>query len=80
MSLQTGDPEAGYTFTWAFDTYVQAIKDYHEQFLRSFLYAGLATVVEPESPHRVPACLLHGVQGRALEELHAAACSCSRSS
>jgi spermidine/putrescine transport system permease protein len=46
VSLMTGDPEAGYSLTWAFDTYTQAISDYHEQFLRSFLYAGAATVID----------------------------------
>ena len=46
VSLMSGDPEAGYTLTWAFDTYTNAIKDYHEQFLRSFLYAGIATIVD----------------------------------
>ncbi|MDO8185598.1 ABC transporter permease [Conexibacter sp. JD483] len=46
VSLMSGDPEAGYTLTWAFDTYTNAISDYHEQFLRSFLYAGIATVVD----------------------------------
>jgi spermidine/putrescine transport system permease protein len=46
VSLQTGDPEAGYTLTWAFDTYTQAISDYKEQFARSFLYAGAATVID----------------------------------
>lgn len=46
VSLMSGDPEAGYTLTWAFDTYTNAISDYHEQFLRSFLYAGVATIVD----------------------------------
>lgn len=46
VSLQTGDPETGYHFAWAFDTYWQALKDYHEQFIRSFLYAGLATAID----------------------------------
>jgi spermidine/putrescine transport system permease protein len=46
VSLMTGDPEAGYTLTWAFDTYTNAISDYKEQFLRSFMYAGIATVVD----------------------------------
>ena len=46
VSLMSGDPEAGYTLTWAFDTYTNAISDYKEQFLRSFLYAGVATVVD----------------------------------
>jgi spermidine/putrescine transport system permease protein len=46
VSLLSGDPEAGYTLTWAFDTYTHAISDYKEQFLRSFLYAGAATVID----------------------------------
>ncbi|MDW5597785.1 ABC transporter permease [Conexibacter stalactiti] len=46
VSLMTGDPEAGYTLTWAFETYTNAISDYKEQFLRSFMYAGIATVVD----------------------------------
>jgi spermidine/putrescine transport system permease protein len=46
VSLQVGDAEAGYTFDWAFGTYSDAIRDYHEQFLRSFMYAGMATVID----------------------------------
>jgi spermidine/putrescine transport system permease protein len=46
VSLLSGDPEAGYTLTWAFDTYTHAISNYKEQFLRSFLYAGAATVID----------------------------------
>ncbi|HEY4279432.1 MAG TPA: ABC transporter permease [Conexibacter sp.] len=46
VSLQTGDPEAGYNFTWAFSTYWDALRDYHTQFLRSLLYAGVATVID----------------------------------
>lgn len=46
VSLMTGDPEAGYTLTWAFETYTNAISDYKDQFLRSFLYAGAATVID----------------------------------
>jgi spermidine/putrescine transport system permease protein len=45
VSLQTGDPETGYVFNWAFGTYTSAIGDYHEQFLRSIFYAGVATVL-----------------------------------
>jgi spermidine/putrescine transport system permease protein len=46
VSLQTGDPETGYTFTWHFQTYVDAIRDYDEQFLRSLIYAGVATILD----------------------------------
>jgi spermidine/putrescine transport system permease protein len=45
VSLQTGDPEAGYVFNWEFATYADAVGDYHEQFLRSVLYAGTATAL-----------------------------------
>src|SRR5436190_7028517 len=46
VSLQTGDPETGYVFNWAFSTYADAIRDYHEQFIRSIGYAATATVLD----------------------------------
>jgi len=45
VSLQTGDPETGYTFTWAFGTYADAVSQYDTQFLRSIGYAATATVL-----------------------------------
>jgi len=45
VSLQTGDPETGYTFSWAFGTYVDAVSQYDTQFLRSIGYAATATVL-----------------------------------
>ena len=45
VSLQTGDPDSGYTFTWHFQTYIDAVRDYDTQFLRSITYAGIATIV-----------------------------------
>src|SRR3712207_6010424 len=45
VSLQTGTLETGYTFTWAWETYTEAVSDYGAQFGRSFLYAGIATVL-----------------------------------
>ncbi|MBI5105349.1 MAG: ABC transporter permease [Solirubrobacterales bacterium] len=45
VSLQTGDPELGYTFTWHFQTYVDAIKQYDTQFIRSIEYAAVATIL-----------------------------------
>src|SRR5215217_3713371 len=45
VSLQTGDPETGYTFNWAWSTYKDAITQYDEQFLRSIGYAATATVL-----------------------------------
>jgi spermidine/putrescine transport system permease protein len=46
VSLQSGDSELGYTFTWNFSTYSDAISNYHEQFLRSLKFAGIATIVD----------------------------------
>src|ERR1044071_611317 len=45
QSLQTGDVLSGYQFTWAFSNYKDAVSGYQEQLVRSFLYAGLATVI-----------------------------------
>jgi len=45
QSLESGTFESGYTFDWAFSNYWDALSDYHEQFIRSFLYAGLATLI-----------------------------------
>jgi spermidine/putrescine transport system permease protein len=46
VSLQSGDSELGYTFTWNFSTYSDAISNYHEQFLRSLQFAATATVID----------------------------------
>jgi spermidine/putrescine transport system permease protein len=43
-SLKEGTLETGFIFSWQFSNYTDAISDYNEQFLRSFAYAGLATV------------------------------------
>ena len=45
VSLQTGDPETGYVFNWAFSNYADAISEYDTQFLRSIGYAATATVL-----------------------------------
>ena len=45
QSLQTGDILSGYQFSWAFSNYKDAVTGYQEQLIRSFLYAGLATVI-----------------------------------
>ena len=43
QSLQSGI-FPNFEFTWEFSNFSDAISDYHEQLLRSFFYAGLATV------------------------------------
>jgi spermidine/putrescine transport system permease protein len=45
QSLQSGTFEFGYSFTWELANYWDAIDRYHEQLIRSFLYAGLATLI-----------------------------------
>ncbi|MGH2847229.1 MAG: ABC transporter permease [Thermoleophilaceae bacterium] len=44
-SLKLGTLDTGYTFNWEFSNYTEAIGDFSEQFLRSFEYAGLATLI-----------------------------------
>ena len=43
-SLKTGSIDFGFTLTWEFSNYTDALDTYSEQFLRSFEYAGLATL------------------------------------
>ena len=43
-SLKTGTIDTGFELTWEFSNYTDALKDYNEQFIRSFEYAGLATL------------------------------------
>jgi spermidine/putrescine transport system permease protein len=43
-SLKTGTIDTGFTLTWEWSNYSDALKNYDEQFLRSFEYAGLATL------------------------------------
>jgi spermidine/putrescine transport system permease protein len=43
QSLQSG-LFPNFEFTWEFSNFSEGIRDYHEQLVRSFLYAGIATV------------------------------------
>jgi spermidine/putrescine transport system permease protein len=45
VSLQTGNPDTGFTLTWHWHEYVTAIQRYHTQFVRSFEYAAISTVL-----------------------------------
>ena len=44
FSVSSGSLEAGWSLTWTFSNYTDAISNYTTQFGRSFLYAGAATV------------------------------------
>jgi spermidine/putrescine transport system permease protein len=45
ISLESGTLDAGYRFTWELSNYSNAISTYGDQFLRSFEYAGLSTLL-----------------------------------
>ncbi|MGB2873869.1 MAG: ABC transporter permease [Gaiellaceae bacterium] len=45
QSLQSGNIDFGYAFTWSWGNYWSAVKHYHGEFVRSLEYAGIATVV-----------------------------------
>jgi spermidine/putrescine transport system permease protein len=45
LSLMVGNPVRGFTLTWNFDIYPTALSDYSTQFVRSFLYGGVSTLI-----------------------------------
>ena len=45
QSLQEGTLETGYSLTWHVQTYADALSTFSAQFIRSFLYAGVATLL-----------------------------------
>jgi spermidine/putrescine transport system permease protein len=45
MSLQTGSLGEGYALTWHWASYTDSLSTYAPQFIRSFVYAGTATVL-----------------------------------
>jgi spermidine/putrescine transport system permease protein len=45
QSLESGNIDVGYAFTWAWGNYWDAIRGYRGHFIRSFEYAGIATAL-----------------------------------
>lgn len=45
VSLQTGNPDTGFALTWHFRQFWDVIHSYHAEFLRSFQYGAISTVV-----------------------------------
>jgi len=45
LSLQSGNAEAGFRFTWAWSNYADAWEFYHTQFVRSIIYGLIVTVL-----------------------------------
>ena len=62
----SGSYETGYAMTWHFANYVDAVRDNWNLFVRSFMYAGIATVDLPLAGLSVG--LRHRVQVRPVEE------------
>ena len=45
QSLESGNIDFGYAFTWSWGNYWHALRDYRAQFVRSLEYAGIATLL-----------------------------------
>jgi spermidine/putrescine transport system permease protein len=45
QSLESGNFDVGYSFSWAWGNYWNALRDYRGHFIRSFEYAGIATAL-----------------------------------
>jgi spermidine/putrescine transport system permease protein len=45
QSLEEGTIFTGFEFAWNFQTYTDALSNYNEQLVRSFVYAGVATLI-----------------------------------
>ena len=45
QSLESGNIDFGYSFTWAWSNYGDALRNYRAQFIRSIEYAGIATAL-----------------------------------
>jgi spermidine/putrescine transport system permease protein len=45
LALRSGTLETGFSFSWEFSNFSDALSRYDENFVRSFLYAGVATVI-----------------------------------
>lgn len=46
LSLQQGDIVNGYQQVWHWQTYIDGLRDYHDQLVRSLLYGGTSTVLQ----------------------------------
>jgi len=45
VSLESGSLETGFSLTWEFSNYADALSNFDAQFSRSFVYAGIATIL-----------------------------------
>jgi len=45
LSLESGSLQTGFEFSWEWSNYSDALTEYDQQFVRSFIYAGVATIL-----------------------------------
>ena len=45
VSLESGSLETGFAFTWEFSNFGDALSEHQEEFVRSFVYGGVATLL-----------------------------------
>ncbi len=45
VALETGNPDQGYTLTWHWSQLTSTISEYHVQFIRSFEYGAISTLI-----------------------------------
>jgi spermidine/putrescine transport system permease protein len=45
LALRSGTLETGFSFSWEFSNFTDALERYDENFIRSFLYAGISTLI-----------------------------------
>jgi spermidine/putrescine transport system permease protein len=45
VSLESGSLDTGFSFTWQFSNFTDAISGHEEEFVRSFVYGGIATAL-----------------------------------
>jgi spermidine/putrescine transport system permease protein len=45
VALQTGNPDTGFSLTWHFGEFWDVIRNYHTEFLRSFEYGAISTLI-----------------------------------
>ncbi len=45
VSLESGSIDTGFAFTWNFGNFTEAVSEHQEEFVRSFVYGGVATIL-----------------------------------
>ena len=64
LSLQEGDVVSGFTLTWHWQMYADAIRTYHPQLERSLRYGAIATAIQILIAHHVVYWIAFNTGGR----------------